>query len=171
MTPAAHGYPLVNGHRCVGPVRRPVDRGEGASLLHARSRGTSQCEERGVEVAPGTSVRDAMAKDVRAAYDQAASGADIKHIIPVGEAWNRAMQTGIADPNPYDGIDAGKVDLWDFDHYHASTAGYYLKALVIFGHFTGLDPRSLGGSECAAYELGLSPTQAGALQQDRKSVV
>ena len=33
------------------------------------------------------------------------------------------MQTGVADPNPYDGIEAGKVNLWTHDHYHASTHG------------------------------------------------
>jgi len=106
-----------------------------------------------------------MARDVRAAYDKAASGAGIKFVIPVGEAWTRAIQTGVADPNPYDGIEAGKINLWTFDNYHASTHGYYLEALVIFGSVTGRDPRSLGQNECSAYELGLSRTEAKALQQ------
>jgi hypothetical protein len=105
-----------------------------------------------------------MATDIRAAYDQAAAAANAK-VIPVGEAWNRAMASGLADPNPYDGIDAGKLDLWTYDHYHASTHGYYLEALVIFGSLTGRDPRSLGERECSAFELGLSPAQARALQQ------
>jgi len=86
-------------------------------------------------------------------------------VLPVGEAWNRAMQTGVADPNPYDGIAAGRVNLWTYDHYHASTHGYYLEALVVFGRLTGRDPRSLGENECSAYELGLSRPQAKALQQ------
>ncbi len=107
---------------------------------------------------------DVMAKDIRVAYDQAAAAAGAK-VIPVGDAWNRAMRMGIADTNPYDGIDAGKLDLWTYDHYHASTHGYYLEALVIFGRLTGRDPRSLGGNECSAYELGLSPTDASKLQQ------
>jgi hypothetical protein len=85
--------------------------------------------------------------------------------VPVGEAWNRAMQAGVADSNPYDGIDAGKVDLWTYDNYHASTYGYYLEALVLFGNITGHDPRSLGGNECSGFELGLSPAQISALQQ------
>ena len=65
------------------------------------------------------------------------------------------MQTGVADPNPYDGIEAGKLNLWTYDHYHASTYGYYLEALVVFGTLTGRDPRSLGDNECSGYELGL----------------
>ena len=80
-------------------------------------------------------------------------------------AWTRAMQTGVADANPYDGIEAGKLNLWTYDHYHASTAGYYLEALVVFGSLTGRDPRSLGENECSGYELGLDRTQVRALQQ------
>lgn len=108
---------------------------------------------------------DAMARDVRAAYDQAASGAGIKTVIPVGDAWTRAMQAGLADPNPYDGVESGKLNLWTYDNYHASTYGYYLEALVIFGSVTGRDPRSLGDNECSGYELGLSRTEVKALQQ------
>lgn len=36
---------------------------------------------------------------------------------------------------------------------------------MIFGDLTGLDPRSLGKDERSAFELGLSPAQATALQQ------
>jgi hypothetical protein len=107
-----------------------------------------------------------MALDVRAAYDLAAgTSPSIRGVIPVGEAWNRAMRSGVADPNPYDGIDFGKVSLWTHDQWHGSTFGYYLQALVIFGDLTGLDPRSLGNEERAAFELGLSRAQAVALQQ------
>jgi hypothetical protein len=106
-----------------------------------------------------------MAMDVRAGYDKAAAGIRGASVIPVGEAWNRAMKNGIADPNPYDGIEAGKIDLWAIDHYHASAQGYYLEALMVFGEVTGIDPRSLGASECAAYELGFTGAPARALQQ------
>lgn len=109
---------------------------------------------------------EAMALDVRAGYDLAAAGTPFIHgVIPVGEAWNRAIKTGFADPNPYDGIAANQVDLWAYDHYHASNFGYYLEALMDFGDVTGLDPRSLGRNERTAFELGLSPAQAGSLQQ------
>jgi len=108
---------------------------------------------------------ETMAIDVRAGYDKAASAAHAASVIPVGEAWNRAFKSGIADSNPYDGIDAGKINLWATDHYHASAHGYYLEALMVFGDITGIDPRSLGASECAAYELGFSGAPARALQQ------
>ena len=107
----------------------------------------------------------AMAQDVRAGYDRArAVSSAVRGVLPVGEAWNRAMESGVADPNPYDGLTFGQVDLWGWDQYHASAAGYYLSALVIFGAVTGRDPRSLGEREVAAYELGLSPAQATGLQ-------
>lgn len=109
---------------------------------------------------------EAMANDVRAAYDKAAAGARIVNgVIPVGEAWTRAMRSGFADDNPYDGIDVGKVNLWNGDNYHASIYGYYLEALTIFGSVTGRDPRSLGTHECAGLELGITAQQIGALEQ------
>ena len=109
---------------------------------------------------------DAMARDLRAGYDEAAAATPgLKPVIPVGEAWIRAIHAGVADADPYDGIDAGKVDLWTTDHYHASNFGYYLEALVVFGSVTGLDPRSLGESECSGFELGLTRAQVAALER------
>jgi hypothetical protein len=109
---------------------------------------------------------EVMAQDVRAGYNLAAANSPlITGVIPVGEAWNRAMATGVADPNPYDGISFGQVSLWTNDYYHGSSYGYYLSALVIFGEITGLDPRSLGDQEWCAFGLGLSRSQAAALQQ------
>lgn len=108
---------------------------------------------------------EAMALDIRQAYERAAAGTPfVSGVIPVGEAWLRAMKYGVADPNPYDGISFGQVSLWTYDHYHASVFGYYLEALMIFGDLTGLDPRSLGKQEHCAFELGLSQEQAVALQ-------
>lgn len=108
----------------------------------------------------------AMAADVQDAYDRAAKTSPaIKSVIPVGHAWIRAIETGVADPNPYDGITPGQIDLWARDHYHASTDGYYLEALMVFGDLTGRDPRSLGEAECAAFELGVPAAEVRALQQ------
>lgn len=108
----------------------------------------------------------AMALDVRRGLDQADAASDeIDGVIPVGEAWNRAIATGIADPNPYDGRDYGKIDLWSYDHYHASAEGSYLEALVIFAQITGYDVRRFGGQERAAHELGIDPKVAEALQK------
>lgn len=108
----------------------------------------------------------AMAYDVQAGYDVAAANNPtiVDRVNPVGLAWNRAIDAGIADANPYDGITPGQINLWASDNYHASNDGYYLHALTVFGKLTGVDPRTLGGWESAAVELGLSATEAFALQ-------
>ena len=106
-----------------------------------------------------------MATDMRAAADAVkAASLDIAGVIPVGEAWNRAIAAKVADADPYDGIGFGQVDLWTYDHYHASIHGYYLEALVVFGRITGVDPRKLGPKERAADDLGIAPDTAVALQ-------
>jgi hypothetical protein len=107
-----------------------------------------------------------MALDLRAAYDRAAeASAHICAVIPVGQAWNRAIAEGFAAANPYRSPGPAEVDLWGADGYHASEYGYYLEALVIFGSVTGRDPRTLGSSEEAAADLGISPGRAAALQR------
>lgn len=107
-----------------------------------------------------------MAADIRQGYELAASAASLAGaVIPAGEAWILAMQAGIADANPYDGIGAGQMNLWADDNHHASTQGYYLTALVIFGTVTGLDPRDLGDTEQCAFDLGFSKKQTEALQK------
>lgn len=109
---------------------------------------------------------DVMANDVRAAYNRAAATSPAIHsVIPVGEAWNRAIASQVAAPNPYEAAPKGEIDLWATDHYHGSTYGYYLEALVIFGNVTGRDPRMLGAHEQAAEALGITPPLATQLQQ------
>ena len=105
----------------------------------------------------GQADRDDGARRARGLRQGGCRRTGVKTVIPVGEAWTRAIQTGVADPNPYDGIEAGKLNLWTYDHYHASAHGYYLEALVIFGALTGRDPRSLGDNECSALRAGLRP--------------
>ena len=108
---------------------------------------------------------DAMEKDVQAGYEAAKANSPlISTVIPVGAAWNLAIQSGFADPDPYDGITPGQVDLWAPEGYHASVFGYYLEALTEFGDITGLDPRTLGPGELTAAQLGITSAQAVALQ-------
>jgi len=106
-----------------------------------------------------------MALDVRAGYDAADRASDlIGGVIPVGQAWNRAFATGLADDNPYDGKVTG-INLWAPDSYHGSVYGYYLEALTIFGNITGRDPRSLGAQDSVAKDLGIDARTAAALQK------
>jgi hypothetical protein len=107
-----------------------------------------------------------MGKDVEAGYEQALKEEPrFAGIVPVGLAWNRAIDSGIADDNPYDDTGASKMDLWAYDHYHASVFGYYLEALMDFGRVTGLDPLILSGKDRVAEDIGISPAQSKALMQ------
>ena len=169
-----HGYSTLDADKPRNPAKLIATSAQMADLLRKINSGVElylmATWSRADQTYPETGAWagepiDAMARDVRAAYDMAAEAARADSVIPVGQAWARAMQAGVADPNPYNGIDPGKVDLWTYDHYHGSVYGYYLEALVIFGSVTGYDPRSLGENECSAYELGLSSSQASALQR------
>jgi hypothetical protein len=106
-----------------------------------------------------------MALDLRRAADAASAKVRASGVVPIGEAFNAAVAAGIADPNPYDGIAFGQLDLWAYDHYHASVAGYYLEALCMFAKVTGENPILLGKAEPSADALGLSDGQATNLQR------
>ena len=173
-TVVMHGFSLLDAQNPRDPAKLVATSKQMADFLRGKNPGVElfliSTWARADQVYPdkgawhGRTV-EVMTRDVRAAYDQAGKHAAVKGVIPVGESWLRAMQTGVADPNPYDGIDAGKLNLWTHDSYHGSTHGYYLQALVIFGTLTGLDPRSLGDGECSASELGMSRAEVRALQQ------
>ncbi len=80
---------------------------------------------------------DAMEKEVRVGYDKAAAANPGVHgVLPVGDAFNRAIISGFATANPYQGTAPNQINLWATDSYHASSFGYYLEALVAFGDVT-----------------------------------
>ncbi|RYU78104.1 DUF4886 domain-containing protein [Hymenobacter persicinus] len=108
---------------------------------------------------------DSMTRDLHAAY-YGVLGLDsrLAGVVPVGDAWLRAVQTGVAVRNPY-APEGGKLDLWGEDHYHPSTWGAYLNACVLFAELTGRNPQMLGGREQAAAELGIAPADAVRLQR------
>jgi hypothetical protein len=100
-------------------------------------------------------------------YGLAAANPDFAGVAPVGDAFQRAVATGIATQNMYapDAKTDGLIDLWWDDGTHASKWGSYLSALTLFGTITGIDPKSLGASEIAAMDLGISARDAVALQR------
>jgi len=169
----AHGYSTLDQDKPRDPAKLVATSKELADLMRAKNPKVelllTSTWSRPDQVYPekgdwAGSPIEIMGKDIRVAYDKAAAAAGAK-VVPVGDAFNRAMKVGVADTNPYDGIDADKINLWTFDSYHASTFGYYLEALMVFGRVTGRDPRSLGTGECSGMELGLSSAQVGKLQQ------
>lgn len=110
----------------------------------------------------------AMTNDLHNAYfGVAAANADFAGVAPVGDAFMRAVNAGIATANMYapNALTDGLIDLWWDDGTHASKWGSYLSALTLFGTITGVDPKSLGAAEIAAHDLGISAADAVALQR------
>jgi PEP-CTERM motif len=105
-------------------------------------------------------------------YGRAASNSGFAGVVPVGDAFQRAVDEGVArgtgfyDANGiYTEAADGLMNLWWLDRTHASLFGSYLSALTLFGSLTGLDPQSLGYNEMAAHDLGISGRDAYLLQQ------
>ncbi|MDB5268627.1 MAG: hypothetical protein JWP58_1667 [Hymenobacter sp.] len=106
----------------------------------------------------------AMGTDLHNGYNQAfVQNGHFEAVAPVGDAWQLAMQTGVAMSNPYNPT-AGQLDLWT-TYFHASKWGSYLSACVLLYQITGVDPRTLGAAETAAADLGIAPADAVALQR------
>lgn len=114
-----------------------------------------------------------MTADLRAAFAaKLQSNPNFAGVIPVGDAFQRAVDTGIAKADGFytaEGVYAtmvpqDRINLWWDDYLHASRHGSYLSALVIFGQLTGINPASFGASEKAAADLGISPGDAVKLQ-------
>lgn len=110
----------------------------------------------------------AMTADLHNAYfGLAAANPNFAGVAPVGDAFLRAVQAGVATGNMYapNALTDGLIDLWWDDGTHASKWGSYLSALTLFGKITGVDPASLGANEIAAFDLGISQADARTLQR------
>jgi hypothetical protein len=87
--------------------------------------------------------------------------------VPVGDAFQRAVDQGVARGSGFYAADAGSagIDLWWLDRTHASKFGSYLSALTLFGRLTGRDPMSLPEPEQAAADLGIDAATARQLRR------
>ncbi|MEO8835760.1 MAG: hypothetical protein ABI364_03385, partial [Caldimonas sp.] len=116
----------------------------------------------------------AMTADLHASFAaKAASNPNFAGVIPVGDAFQLAVNLGLAKSSGFydasgvyvDNAPGDLLNLWWYDYLHASKYGSYLDALVQFGSITGLDPLSLGAGEQAAADLGISALDALTLQR------
>ena len=115
-----------------------------------------------------------MTADLRAAFaEKAKANPGFAGVIPVGDAFQRAVDAGIAKADGFytaEGVYSmlvpqDKINLWWDDYLHASKYGSYLSALVIFGKLTGINPATFGATEKAAADLGIGPGDAVRLQR------
>lgn len=116
----------------------------------------------------------AMTADLHASFAaEAQSNPNFAGVVPVGDAFQRAVDEGVARAGGFydaDGTYAAarpqdKLNLWWIDYLHASREGSYLDALVMFGAITGIDPRSFGANERARGDLGIAAADAIKLQR------
>jgi hypothetical protein len=115
-----------------------------------------------------------MTADLRAAFAaKVQANPGFAGVIPVGEAFQRAVDEHIAKGDGFYGTEgtyspyepSDKINLWWDDYLHANRYGSYLSALMIFGKLTGISPWSFGANEKAASDLGISPGDAVKLQR------
>jgi hypothetical protein len=113
-----------------------------------------------------------MTADLHTAfYAKAAANPGFAGVVPVGDAFQRAVDQGLAQGSGFYNAGgtfaetAGALNLWWLDRTHASKYGSYLSALTLFGSITGQDPLSLGLGEQAAIDLGIDASTAHALQR------
>ena len=98
-------------------------------------------------------------------------------VAPAGEAWRRAWDDGLANPDPFQSSPSSLPLLWyginavndppitKPDYHHPSVYGAYLSGLVLFVQMTGADVRKLGACELAAAKLGIPGELASRLQR------
>lgn len=115
----------------------------------------------------GTPGLQAMQADLRDAYFKASRELGFTGVVRVGDGFLRAIDQGLADPDPADGIASGMFNLWNSqDRRHSSRYGSYLSAAVLFAKITQLDPRGLAtGPGSAATSLSISATDASNLHR------
>ncbi len=115
-----------------------------------------------------------MTTDLHASvFNKATSNPNIAGVAPVGDAFQRALDLGVAKSSGFydaNGVyvranGQGPLNLWWDDYLHASKHGSYLSAMVLFGTITRIDPLSFGAGERAAAELGIAASDALKLQQ------
>lgn len=153
---------MVEAHKITTPDRATPD---GAPLVDSSSAGGAATLYYGSLAG--------MTNDLhKSFYDKAASNSGFAGVVPVGDAFQRAVDQGVAlGQGFYDanGVYAeptdGSMNLWWLDRTHASKYGSYLSALTLFGSITGLDPQSLGRQEQSAFDLGISADAAWSLQR------
>ena len=153
---------MVEAHQITTPDKATAN---GAPIIDVSSAGGSATLYYGSLAGMTTDLHNSF-------YGKAASNPGFAGVVPVGDAFQRAVDSGAARGNGfydanglYSEPAGGLIKLWWLDRTHASLYGSYLSALTLFGSLTGLDPQSLGAAEQAATALGISAPTAVALQR------
>ena len=174
---------MVEAHKCTTPDLATAD---GAPIVDPTcSAGTNGSAVTGYNTLyytskPTTAANLAdMTTDLHNSfYGKAASNSNFTGVAAVGDAFQRAVNEGLAKGSgfykadgTYDEPAAPPINLWWIDRTHPSKYGSYLSALVLFQTITGRNPLSLGSGEQAAADLGIASDVAVQLQQIAQATV
>jgi len=103
-------------------------------------------------------------------YGRVASNKRLAGVVPVGDAFQRAVDAGSVKADNFykaDGTydESGITNLWWLDRTHPSVYGSYLAGLVLYGTITGRDPQAFGVNDKTFGELGIATGDALMLQR------
>jgi hypothetical protein len=103
-------------------------------------------------------------------YGRASANRRITGVVPVGDAFQRAVDTNVVKADNFykaDGTydESGLLNLWWLDRTHQSVHGAYLAGLMMYGTITGRDPQLFGTNDKVFAELGIAPAAALMLQK------
>jgi hypothetical protein len=103
-------------------------------------------------------------------FGRASSNRRITGVIPVGDAFQRAVDTNVVKADNFynaDGTynDSGLPNLWWKDRTHESVYGAYLAGMIVFGTITGRDPQALGSTDKVFADLKIPTADAMMLQK------
>jgi hypothetical protein len=122
------------------------------------------------ETSTAANLRDITTALHDAFYGRLAANRNLKAVAPVGDAFQRAVDTKVVKTDnfynsngTYD--DSGPINLWWKDRLHASVYGSYLAGLIMYGTITELDPQALGAADKTFGELGIAAADALTLQK------
>ncbi|UFS60834.1 hypothetical protein [Subtercola endophyticus] len=165
--PTAHGGNPTSFATSVGNLRSLVQSGNADAEIYLYETWASPTSVTEQSYPAGVAGLQAMQADLRTAYLANSGAGGAASVSPVGDAFLRAVDDGVADGLPSDGITAGMVNLWSTaDLRHPSRWGGYLSAAVMFARITQLDPRTLPtGTGSAAADLEISAPIAAELNR------
>ena len=153
---------MVEAHKITTPDKTTAD---GRPIIDTSSAGGLATLYFGNLAGMTTEMHDAF-------YNLGTAANGFAGVAGVGDAFQMAVDQGLAKGSGFydaNGVyiepDDGTMNLWWLDRTHASKYGSYLSALTLFGETTGVNPFWLGAGEIAARDLGISSSDAVALQR------
>jgi len=166
---------MVAAHKCTTPDLTTLD---GAPIVDPScSNGTNGSGATGQNnlfytsnASTAANLRD-MTTDLHSVfYGRASANRKITGVVPVGDAFQRAVDTNVVKADNFyktDGTydDSGLPNLWWKDRTHESVLGAYLAGLMMYGAITGRDPLAFGTNDRAFVELGITTADALMLQR------